>query len=240
VYASQVVALSTQDGGITLDGKSTDQGYGKADGNYADGWKWEFNFTVPSAETKFKMKFDDFANGANVIPASNIKIYSAQSSNAASESSALHISGAGTWSDVLQLTGDANTDSSDRQITVVVEVAIPEGSVGGNYTTGYDVESDAPPAPPSADTTPPVITLNDAASVNVPFLNLPYVDAGATAMDNVDGDITNKIVVGGLPIDTSTVGTHYVTYDVTDAAGNKATQVIRTVNVGSLPIFNQN
>ncbi len=53
-----------------------------------------------------------------------------------------------------------------------------------------------------------------------------YVDAGATAADDVDGDITGSIVV-----DTNTVGPHTITYDVSDAAGHPAVQVTRTVNV---------
>ena len=50
-------------------------------------------------------------------------------------------------------------------------------------------------------------------------------------MDNVDGDITANIVVGGDIVDTNTLGTYIITYDVSDAAGNAATQVTRTVNV---------
>merc|ERR1712146_833918 len=57
-----------------------------------------------------------------------------------------------------------------------------------------------------------------------------YEDAGATATDNIDGDLTSSIVVGGLP-DTNTVGNYTITYNVTDAAGNAATPVTRTVSV---------
>ncbi|RIV32757.1 DUF5011 domain-containing protein [Flagellimonas lutimaris] len=80
------------------------------------------------------------------------------------------------------------------------------------------------------DTTPPVITLNGDATVD---LNVgdPYTDAGATANDDTDGDISGNIVVGGDTVDTSVAGTYVITYDVSDAAGNAATQVTRTVNV---------
>jgi hypothetical protein len=80
------------------------------------------------------------------------------------------------------------------------------------------------------DTTAPVITLLGDPVVTVP-LNDGYVDAGATASDVVDGDVTSLILTVGLPVDTSTVGSYTVTYDVSDAAGNPATQVSRTVDV---------
>ncbi|MFN3136550.1 MAG: carbohydrate binding domain-containing protein [Allomuricauda sp.] len=80
------------------------------------------------------------------------------------------------------------------------------------------------------DTTPPVITLNGDATVD---LNVgdSYTEAGATATDDTDGDISGNIVVGGDTVDTSVAGTYIVTYNVSDAAGNAATEVTRTVNV---------
>jgi len=84
--------------------------------------------------------------------------------------------------------------------------------------------------PPPPDLTPPVITLVGSDPVNIAIGSI-YNDAGATAFDNYDGHITASIVTGGLPIDTNTLGTNTVTYDVTDSAGNAAIQVTRTVNV---------
>jgi hypothetical protein len=57
-----------------------------------------------------------------------------------------------------------------------------------------------------------------------------YTDAGATANDNRDGDLTAGIIVSGLPINAHTPGSHTVTYSVTDVAGNTG-QATRTVNV---------
>jgi len=85
------------------------------------------------------------------------------------------------------------------------------------------------------DTTPPVITLLGSSPVTV-ALGSAYTDAGATALDNYDGVLTSFIVTGGLPVDTNVLGTHIVTYDVTDTHSNPAIQVTRTVNVsGTLP-----
>jgi len=80
-----------------------------------------------------------------------------------------------------------------------------------------------------ADVTPPVITLLGSTPVSL-TIGDSYTDAGATAEDDVDGDITDDIVTVN-PVDTNTVGTYVVTYNVEDAAGNPATEVTRTVNV---------
>ncbi len=61
-----------------------------------------------------------------------------------------------------------------------------------------------------------------------------YNDPGAIAMDNNDGNITDQIVVRN-PVDTSTIGTYTITYDVNDSAGNAADQVTRTVTVQAAP-----
>ena len=60
------------------------------------------------------------------------------------------------------------------------------------------------------DTTPPAITLSGNSPVNVEYKST-YTDDGATALDNVDGDLTSSIVTVN-PVDTSTIGTYTVTY----------------------------
>jgi hypothetical protein len=79
------------------------------------------------------------------------------------------------------------------------------------------------------DSTPPVIQLLGAATVNI-TIDAPYADAGATASDAEDGDITSRIVVAN-PVNTTLLGTYTITYTVSDAAGNAAAPVTRTVNV---------
>ncbi len=81
----------------------------------------------------------------------------------------------------------------------------------------------------SNDTTPPVITLLGANPVYV-VKNAGYTDAGATALDNIDGDLTSTLNVVST-VNTAAVGTYTVTYTVSDAAGNPATPAVRTVNV---------
>ena len=60
-----------------------------------------------------------------------------------------------------------------------------------------------------------------------------YVELGATATDDTDDDtaLTATIAIDASAVDTATAGSYSVTYDVSDAAGNPATQVTRTVTV---------
>jgi len=84
---------------------------------------------------------------------------------------------------------------------------------------------------PSAttDTTAPVITLVGLSEIIVK-LGTSYTDAGATATDNVDGDLTTSIVTVN-PVNINTTGIYTITYNVSDAEGNAATEVTRTVRV---------
>jgi hypothetical protein len=77
------------------------------------------------------------------------------------------------------------------------------------------------------DVTAPVITLTGDASITHD-LQSPYVDEGATALDDVDGVVAVTVT---NPVDPNTVGTYYVTYDAVDAEGNVAGTVTRTVEV---------
>ena len=79
------------------------------------------------------------------------------------------------------------------------------------------------------DSTAPVIKLLGEASVTIDS-GVDYTDAGATAHDKIDGDLTAFIEVKN-PVDTSKPGTYTVTYDVVDKSGNDAAEVIRTVQV---------
>jgi len=77
-----------------------------------------------------------------------------------------------------------------------------------------------------ADTTPPVITITNGDSISV-NQNSNYVDAGATAIDDVDGAV--NVTTSGS-VDTTTPGTYTITYTAVDSAGNTATKD-RTVTV---------
>ena len=79
------------------------------------------------------------------------------------------------------------------------------------------------------DTEAPVITLIGESTISI-NQDETYTELGATATDNVNGDLTASIIIES-EVDSSSPGTYTVTYNVSDAAGNAATEVIRTVNV---------
>jgi hypothetical protein len=81
----------------------------------------------------------------------------------------------------------------------------------------------------TGDVDGPVITLTGPASVDV-LVESAYQDAGATATDTIDGNLTARIVTNN-PVNTALVGTYTVTYNVSDDSGNAAQQQTRTVRV---------
>ncbi len=83
-----------------------------------------------------------------------------------------------------------------------------------------------------SDTTPPVITLNGGATLNI-ALGSTYTEEGAVAQDAVEGSVS--VSIGGDAVDTGVLGAYEVTYDAADSVGNQAEQVIRTVNVTESP-----
>ncbi len=133
--------------------------------------------------------------------------------------------------------GATALDNYDGDITTsIVTTSDVDTSIVGFYTVTYDVTdssgNDAVTVTRDVevvDTTIPVISLLGSTPETVE-VGSTYTDAGATALDNYDGDITISIVTVN-PVDTSVVGTYTVTYDVTDSEGNDAVQVTRTVNV---------
>ena len=69
------------------------------------------------------------------------------------------------------------------------------------------------------DITKPVITLNGNAEENI-CVNEVYKDAGYTAADNCDGDLSSKVQVNGT-VDNSIEGEYNLEYKVKDKAGNE-------------------
>ncbi len=74
----------------------------------------------------------------------------------------------------------------------------------------------------------PIITLNGNAIVTV-NVGSSYVDDGATAQDDEDGDLTSAILTTST-VDTATAGSYSVTYEVSDSDGHTVSAV-RTIFV---------
>ncbi|MDX8389046.1 MAG: DUF5011 domain-containing protein [Mariprofundaceae bacterium] len=139
---------------------------------------------------------------------------------------------------------DAGADASDPEdgdISAYINVDNPvDTTTTGAYTVTYTVTdsvgNDAVAISRTVNvvqTNAPVITRtgNDPVGVAVGTL---YNDAGATASDAEEGDVSANIVVDN-PVDVNTVGSYTVTYNVTDASSAVATEVTRTVNVSTAP-----
>lgn len=96
---------------------------------------------------------------------------------------------------------------------------------------GSDSPEPTPPNPvvPTPDTTIPVISLNGDANLSVEA-GTTFTDPGATANDNIDGDISTGITSSGN-VDTSVIGDYTITYNVSDSSSNDAVEVSRTVTV---------
>lgn len=121
--------------------------------------------------------------------------------------------------------------------------ATPSGSVNvnavGQYTITYTATDSAGNiAEPvtrtinvvsAGDITPPVISLVGDATV-LHEQGTVYTDAGATALDNIEGDISADIVVNG-GVNVNIADTYTITYTVSDSDGNSATPTTRTVVV---------
>ncbi len=79
------------------------------------------------------------------------------------------------------------------------------------------------------DVAAPIIQLLGQPSVSL-TIGSAYTDAGATATDVIDGDVTARIVVDN-PVNSAVIGTYTVSYDATDLSGNSAVRVTRTVQI---------
>jgi hypothetical protein len=102
-------------------------------------------------------------------------------------------------------------------------------AVGGTASTGVFI-NDGRGALGPGDTAPPVIQLVGLGTVSV-TVGDTYQDQGATATDDIDGNLTSKIALQN-PVNTALVGSYTVTYNVMDTSGNTA-QATRTVRVGA-------
>ena len=82
----------------------------------------------------------------------------------------------------------------------------------------------------------PIITLKGSNPLTIGSGSI-FIDPGATAFDTQDGNLTSSIVKVNS-VNSASVGSYTITYDVSDSSGNAAQQVTRTVNViSSAPII---
>ena len=89
----------------------------------------------------------------------------------------------------------------------------PASSQMQNYSVSYcNTET--------VDTVNPVIGLLGANPINL-TTGESFIDPGATALDNIDGDLTSSIFAES-EVNTEIAGTYAINYSVTDTAGNSS------------------
>ena len=134
-------------------------------------------------------------------------------------------------------------DETDGDLTtsIIIDSSAVNTAIVGTYTVTYNVADSSGNIAaeksrtvnvveaPFIDTTAPIITMLGNTPLAI-LLNSVYTDVGATALDETDGDLTTSII-NVSNVDTTTIGTYQVTYNVADVAGNNAVEVVRTVNV---------
>lgn len=128
-------------------------------------------------------------------------------------------------------------DNYDGNITTKVEVT---GEVNtnklGDYKLSYTVKDSSGNSTTKnrivkvVDETAPTLKLNGQETIIIDR-NSNYIDAGCTAIDNYDGDITNKIMQSGK-VNTHSLGTYKITCSVSDSFGNYSS-IYRIVQVGT-------
>jgi surface protein len=142
--------------------------------------------------------------------------------------------------------GVVATDNVDDTSEITITTS---GSVNTAVIASYTVTYTATDAAGNAatpvtrivnvvDVTAPVITLNGEAVIEHNYGDV-YTDAGATAIDGIDGNI-DATTSDTILIDK--IGSYGITYTATDAAGNEAVGVERTVKVVDLvgPVISLN
>ena len=139
--------------------------------------------------------------------------------------------------------GASATDNCAVSANVSINAAAVNTSSVGSYTVTYNVSDDAGNAATQVtrtvnvvDSTLPVISLT-GANPQVIECGGSYTELGATASDNCG--VSASVTINSTSVNASSTGSYTVTYNVSDDAGNAATQVTRTVNVvdSTIPVI---
>ncbi|MGB3591833.1 MAG: LamG-like jellyroll fold domain-containing protein [Nonlabens sp.] len=134
-----------------------------------------------------------------------------------------------------------NTTGNDWTASYILTGTETDGDLefGIDYTLPGRTERNDPIATTTdsgaltIDNTAPVISLNGDAVVSL-ITGDAFTDPGTTVTETNLG--ANRVMIGGDTVDVNTSGTYVITYNATDAAGNTAVEVTRSVVVDALPV----
>ncbi len=133
----------------------------------------------------------------------------------------------------------------DVSANLVMTSDLDQTLAGVYYEVWNAMDASGNPAKPAirviyvvADQTAPVITVNGSADTTIE-VGTPWVDLGATALDNKEGDLSSAIITSGS-VNENLLGNYTITYDVQDNQANasSAVRIVRVVDTQSPIIDN--
>ncbi len=227
-----VTRVSAADSVLVITKISAVKTFAIADGTFTNGWKLVFDMTVPTNESVLQLKFADWTDGTSTLTAGgNMQFYAAQALNAPDENHALAIGYTSTYSGAMLLDPNKDLDSSQdgRQIEVIVEMRVPEGSSGGSYSTLYGVQSNQDTVAPAI----PIITTS-AKAVNTNAIHIAgTAEAGAviTIADGADIATSTADVDGNydIAVTLNQNAVNDLSVTSTDAWGNVSSPATVTI-----------
>ncbi|MFA5856050.1 MAG: immunoglobulin-like domain-containing protein [Candidatus Pacearchaeota archaeon] len=122
---------------------------------------------------------------------------------------------AGTYIVKYSVSDNSGNSAEAKRTVIISPVILPNP----DPTPTPNPEPNSTPNP-VVDNKKPKLRLNGKSEIKL-RLGDNYTDLGATAIDNIDGDLTSKIIVSGT-VNTSLPGKYIIKYTVTDKAGNTA------------------
>lgn len=133
----------------------------------------------------------------------------------------------------VDLGATAKYDNNDLTSTIEVDNNLDIKKIGTykyTYKVKYKrIEKEVERTIKVVDEQAPVIKLNGRDDYSI-GLGGKYVEYGASATDEYDGDLSSKIIIDSTSVDTNKAGNYKILYSVEDSSGNK-TEVERIVKV---------
>jgi peptidoglycan/xylan/chitin deacetylase (PgdA/CDA1 family) len=163
----------------------------------------------------YTIKYSIDYNGRKVVKHKNIKVID-------NEAPEIILEGGDTYYLCLnkeyEEVGYKANDNYDGDLTDKVEVKIDGKKVYYTVSDSSNNKTTKVRIIKTGDNTPPDIKITGGDS-EVVYINKPYKEKGAVAIDNCDGDITSQLEIKN-DINIHEKGSYFVTYRVTDSSGN--------------------
>lgn len=148
---SAAITVTTATGSLSVTSITLNpsKSYAVNDNTFANGWEWYVNVTIPTDQTRARLKFSDFVGTTGSIAATgdNIRYYSAQSTNGyTTEGTAIPVVTVNTYPTtymIFNAGSDQDLNTPGIQVTIKVQVKVPVAATGGSYAGQFKVESTA-------------------------------------------------------------------------------------------------